>query len=250
MIQYITSRKNKIVLDTIDLRKNKISNEKKLFVIEGEHLLEMALKANYVAYILTNKHLNNIDDHIDQYIVTDDILSKISVSKSAPNVIAVCRYIDSKINNTKNILYLDNVQDPGNVGTILRSSLAFSVFNVLLSDDSVSKYNEKVIQASQGSLFSLNIQTCNFKEIEQFKKIGYKVVVTVLSSESIKLNDFKFNDKDKYVLVVGNEGQGIRKDILSIADYRLFIEMKNIDSLNVGVATSIVLYKLSIDTNN
>jgi rRNA methylases len=250
MIQYITSRKNKIVLDTIDLRKNKISNEKKLFVIEGEHLLEMALKANYVAYILTNKHLNNIDDNIDQYIVTDDILSKISVSKSAPNVIAVCRYIDSKINNTKNILYLDNVQDPGNVGTILRSSLAFSVFNVLLSDDSVSKYNEKVIQASQGSLFSLNIQTCNFKEIEQFKKIGYKVVVTVLSSESIKLNDFKFNDKDKYVLVVGNEGQGIRKDILSIADYRLFIEMKNIDSLNVGVATSIVLYKLSIDTNN
>ena len=250
MIKYIKSRKNKIVHDTIDLRKNKVSNEKQLFVIEGEHLLEMAIKANNVFYILTNKYIENIDEKIYQYVVTDDILSKISINKSVPNVIAVCRYINSKIDETKNILYLDNVQDPGNVGTILRSALAFSNYNVILSDDSVNKYSEKVIQASQGALFSLNIQTSDVAFIKFLKNSGYKIIVTILSSNSINLEDFCFKKDEKYVIVVGNEGQGIRKEIIDFADYKVFIEMQNIDSLNVGVAASIMLYKLNIDQNN
>jgi len=249
MIKYIISRNNKIVHDTIDLRKNKVSNEKQLFVIEGEHLLEMAIKVNNVSYILTNKYIKNIDEKIYQYIVTDDILSKISINKSVPNVIAVCHYINSKIDETKNILYLDNVQDPGNVGTILRSSLAFSNYNVILSDDSVNKYSEKVIQASQGALFDLNIQTSNIAFIKLLKDSGYKIIVTILSSGSINLDDFCFKTDEKYVIVVGNEGQGIRKEIIDIADYKVFIEMRNIDSLNVGVAASIMLYKLNIDEN-
>ena len=250
MIKYIKSRKNKIVHDTIDLRKNKVSNKKQLFVIEGEHLLEMAIKANNVFYILTNKYIENIDEKIYQYVVTDDILSKISINKSVPNVIAVCRYINSKIDETKNILYLDNVQDPGNVGTILRSALAFSNYNVILSDDSVNKYSEKVIQASQGALFSLNIQTSDVAFIKFLKNSGYKIIVTILSSNSINLEDFCFKKDEKYVIVVGNEGQGIRKEIIDFADYKVFIEMQNIDSLNVGVAASIMLYKLNIDQNN
>lgn len=250
MIKYIKSRKNKIVHDTIDLRKNKVSNKKQLFVIEGEHLLEMAIKANNVFYILTNKYIENIDEKIYQYVVTDDILSKISINKSVPNVIAVCRYINSKIDETKNILYLDNVQDPGNVGTILRSALAFSNYNVILSDDSVNKYSEKVIQASQGALFSLNIQTSDVTFVKFLKNSGYKIIVTILSSGSINLEDFCFKKDEKYVIVVGNEGQGIRKEIIDFADYKVFIEMQNIDSLNVGVAASIMLYKLNIDQNN
>jgi len=250
MIKYIKSRKNRIVHDTIDLRKNKVSNKKQLFVIEGEHLLEMAIKANNVFYILTNKYIENIDEKIYQYVVTDDILSKISINKSVPNVIAVCRYINSKIDETKNILYLDNVQDPGNVGTILRSALAFSNYNVILSDDSVNKYSEKVIQASQGALFSLNIQTSDVAFIKFLKNSGYKIIVTILSSNSINLEDFCFKKDEKYVIVVGNEGQGIRKEIIDFADYKVFIEMQNIDSLNVGVAASIMLYKLNIDQNN
>src|SRR5574344_1015423 len=210
MSQYITSRKNKIVGDTIDLRKNSVSLEKKLFVIEGEHLLEMAVKSKNILYVLTKQHLNNIPDEIDQYIVTDDILSKISVSKSAPSVIAVCKYINESIKEDQNIIYLDNVQDPGNLGTILRSSLAFGVFNVLISTNSVNKYNEKAIQASQGSLFSLNIESCNLNKLIDLKKKGYKIIVTLLDPEAIKLSSFNFNKNEKYVIVFGNEGQGVR----------------------------------------
>ncbi len=249
MIQYITSRKNKIVGDTIDLRKNSVSLEKKLFVIEGEHLLEMALKSKNILYVLTNKHLNNIPDEIDQYIVTDDILSKISVSKSAPSVIAVCKYINESIKEDQNIIYLDNVQDPGNLGTILRSSLAFGVFNVLISNNSVNKYNEKAIQASQGSLFSLNIESCNTNKLIDLKKKGYKIIVTLLDLEAIKLSSFNFSKNEKYVIVFGNEGQGVSKDVIALADKKVFIEMDNIDSLNVGVAASICLYKLKVDLN-
>ncbi len=244
MIQYITSRKNKIVLETIDLRKNKIQQERRLFIIEGEHLLEMANSANNLSYVLTTKHLNNINQEIDQYIVPKEILEKISVSKSAPNVIGVCKFINDTIKATNDIVCLDCIQDPGNLGTILRSSLAFSYFDILISKDSVNKYNEKVVQASQGAIFNLNIESFDINALIDFKKNGYKIVVTTLAKDSINLADFSKETNEKYIYVFGNEGNGVRKEIQDIADYKIFIEMKNIDSLNVGVAAGIVLYNL------
>ena len=165
MIQYITSRKNQIVQKTISLRNNKKSQEEKKFVIEGEHLFEMAIKANNICYIITTKHINNVDENIDQYIVTKDIIEKISTSKSAPDVIAVCNYINDSIKLSNNLIYLDNIQDPGNLGTILRSALAFSNFDILISNDSVNKYNDKAIQASQGAIFNLNIENRDRKSV-------------------------------------------------------------------------------------
>ncbi len=250
MIQYITSRKNKIVLETIDLRKNKIQQEKRLFIIEGEHLLEMANNANNLSYVLTTKHLNNINQDVDQYIVPKDILEKISINKSAPNVISVCKFINDKINVTSDIICLDCIQDPGNLGTIFRSSLAFSYFDILISKDSVNKYNEKVVQSSQGAIFNLNIESFDINELKKFKNKGYKIVVTTLTKDSINLADFKKKSDEKYIYVFGNEGKGVRKEIQDIADYKIFIEMKNIDSLNVGVAAGIVLYSLKNQKNN
>lgn len=244
MIQYITSRKNKIVLETMDLRKNKIQQEKGLFIIEGEHLLEMANNANNLVYVLTTKHINGINQDIDQYIVPKDILEKISVSKSAPNVIGVCKFINDRIDLTGDVVCLDCVQDPGNLGTIMRSSLAFSYFNILLSKDSVNKYNEKVVQASQGSIFNLNIESFDISTLKDYKENGYKIVVTTLAKDSINLTNFKKKPNEKYIYVFGNEGNGVRKEIQDIADYKVFIEMENIDSLNVGVAAGIVLYNL------
>lgn len=246
MIQYITSRKNKIVIDTIALRENRISQEKQLFIIEGEHLLEMASRANNIKYILTNKHINNVDQDIDQYIVTDDILDKISFNKSAPKVICVCKYINNKVDVGETLIYLDGIQDPGNLGTILRSSLAFSIYNILLSNDSVNKYNEKSIQASQGAIFNLNIRSSSIADLMDLKKQGYKIVVTTLANNAISLNNFNFDMSAKYIFVFGNEGQGIKKEIIDLADYNVFIEMKNIDSLNVAIAASILMYKHSL----
>ena len=247
MIQYITSRKNQLVQKTISLRNNKKSQEEKKFVIEGEHLFEMAIKANNICYIITTKHINNVDENIDQYIVTKDIIEKISTSKSAPDVIAVCNYINDSIKLSNNLIYLDNIQDPGNLGTILRSALAFSNFDILISNDSVNKYNDKAIQASQGAIFNLNIENSDIDKLKKLKTQGYKIVVSILSKDAIKLDDFKFDTNEKYVFVFGNEGQGIKKEIIDLADYKVFIEMSNIDSLNVGVAASIILYKAHLN---
>lgn len=247
MIQYITSRKNQLVQKTISLRNNKKSQEEKKFVIEGEHLFEMAIKANNICYVITTKHINNVDENIDQYIVTKDIIEKISTSKSAPDVIAVCNYINDSIKLSNNLIYLDNIQDPGNLGTILRSALAFSNFDILISNDSVNKYNDKAIQASQGAIFNLNIENSDIDKLKKLKTQGYKIVVSILSKDAIKLDDFKFDTNEKYVFVFGNEGQGIKKEIIDLADYKVFIEMSNIDSLNVGVAASIILYKAHLN---
>lgn len=242
MIKTVTSRKNEIVLKTLDLRKNKIQFEEEKFIIEGEHLLDMALKTKNVLYILTTKHLNFVDEKINQYIVTKDILEKISTSKSAPNVIAVCSFVKNKLINSKNLVYLDRVQDPGNLGTILRTCLAFCYFNILISEDSANIYNDKVIQSSQGSIFDLNIERISPNDIIKYKNLGYKIVATSLEKNAINLSNFLNNDNEKYLIIFGNEGNGVRKEILELADYRIFIEMKNIDSLNVGVAAGIVLY--------
>lgn len=242
MIKTVTSRKNEIVLKTLDLRKNKIQFEEEKFIIEGEHLLDMALKSKNVLYILTTKHLNFVDEKINQYIVTKDILEKISTSKSAPNVIAVCSFVKNKLINSKNLVYLDRVQDPGNLGTILRTCLAFSYFNILISEDSANIYNDKVIQSSQGAIFDLNIESISPNDIIKYKNLGYKIVATSLEKDAINLSNFSNNDNEKYLIIFGNEGNGVRKEILELADYRIFIEMKNIDSLNVGVAAGIVLY--------
>ncbi len=246
MIKYITSRKNQIIVDTIQLRNNKTSTKKKQFIIEGDHLFEMAIKSGNVKYLFSLKHINGINENIDQYIVTQDILEKISINKSTPNVIAICEYVNEQIDEKANkLVYLDNIQDPGNLGTILRSSLAFSYKNVLISSDSVNKYNEKAIQSSQGALFNLNIETCNVTKLQKLKDSGYKIIVTLLDKDAIKLNDFSIPKTEKYVIVLGNEGQGVRKEIIDLADYKVFIEIDNIDSLNVAIAGAIIMHKLN-----
>ena len=242
MIKYITSRKNEIVKKTIDLKNSKTQNNEKKFIIEGEHLLEMANKANNICYVITSKHINYINQDIDQYIVTEDILNKISSQKSAPSVIAICSFVNENVDEEKNLIYLDKVQDPGNVGTILRTALAFSFFNVLISNDSANKYNEKTIQASQGAIFNLNIKTIDYSYIKKLKTVGYKIVVTTLNKDSIKLNNFKLKNDEKYVFVFGSEGKGVRQEIIDLADIKVFIEINNIDSLNVGIAAGIFLY--------
>ena len=134
-------------------------------------------------------------------------------------------------------MLLDNVSDPGNLGTILRTALAFGYNDVILKEG-CSIYNEKVLQSTQGAIFNLNI-------ISKFdKKIldGYKLIATEIKG-SIDLSEIK--KPGKHVLVLGNEGHGVSKEILELADQRVRIDIKNIESLNVAVAGAIAMYELS-----
>ncbi len=238
MIYKITSKENKIIKYTLKLKESKYIKKEKKFIIEGEHLLEMAIN-NGLEYVICDKELNLSDD-INQYIVTEDILKKISSNKSFSHIIGVCKIKENAKIDGDLILYLDNLQDPGNIGTILRTALAFNV-KTIISNSIIPFYNQKTIQASQGAIFYLNLIPEDFKILSVLKG-DYTLVGTALRGNTILLNDFR--KPSKMILVVGNEGKGVSKDILDICDYTIKIDIANIESLNVAIATAICLYHL------
>ena len=241
MIKNINSLDNKIVKYTFKLKDSKFQKSENKFIIETFHLIEMALDS--LEYVFSLKELD-LPSNIDQYIVNEEILKKLSSNKSFSKVIGVCKINQKPLNYNEDILYLDELQDPGNIGTILRTSLAFSNFNIGLSLNTCSIYNFKVIQSAQGALFKLNFEKFDIDKLIFLKSKGYKILVTILSNDSIFINDFKRNKNEKLIVVVGNEGNGIRKEIIDMADYKIKINISNIDSLNVGIATGIILYEL------
>lgn len=237
MIYKISSRQNEHIKEVFKLYQ---SGERKLqnkFIIEGFHLLDMALKAKQVVEVFTLKELN-IDKTIDQYIVTCEILEKLSKVKNPQGVIAVCKCKSPSKIVGKKVLYLDDVSDPGNVGTLLRTALAFGYKDVVLSKNTCSIYNEKVISACQGALFELNI--VENMPIANLKK-DYQILATEIKG-SVSADEFE--PPKKFVLVLGNEAHGVSKEILTLADQRIRIDINDIESLNVAVAGGIMMYIL------
>lgn len=242
MIKEIKSKDNKLIKYALKLQNTKFSKEEGKFLIESEHLIEMA--EQYIDTIfITEKHFCDIYNNC--YLIPQDLMDKISQNKSSRNLLAICNFPKEKEINNDIVLFLDDVQDPGNVGTLLRTALSFGITDVILTKGCAYKYGFKTIQSSQGSIFRINAIDGDTNTLKNLKKNGYKVVSTALSSNTIELDKFNFMKNAKYAIILGNEGQGISKDILSLSDYVVKIEMSNIDSLNVGVAGGIVMYKAS-----
>lgn len=135
---------------------------------------------------------------------------------------------------------LDRVQDPGNVGTILRSALAFGYDQIIMSLDCVDLYNDKVIRATQGALFQMNVCIMDLKDaIECLKKQNVLVYGTcLLNAKSIDT----YSNEKKMAFVMGNEGQGVSQNILDLCDQLVYIPIQSVESLNVGVAAAITMY--------
>ena len=141
---------------------------------------------------------------------------------------------------------LDEIQDPGNLGTIIRSAVAFNVDTIVLSPNTVDLYNSKVIRATQGMMFHANIVIAELGDvIKELKEKEIPVYGTRVDfGEDIR--HLKDKDRKKYCLIMGNEGNGVREEILDMCDEFFYIDMnEKVESLNVGVATSIFLYELN-----
>lgn len=231
MKKYITSSSNKLIKDLIKLKNNK----EERFLIEGKDLLDLAYLNNLLEMVITTED-NDEFNNVDTIIVPKFILEKLSNNKSVQPYIGVSRLpkVPSKLGDK--LVYLDGVQDPGNVGTIIRTALAFSYDGVILSKDSASLTNSKVIQSTKGALFSIPLS--NQVSLKELKEQGYMIIVTSLEDSINYLKTPKF---DKFVLVLGNEGQGVKKENIELADTVVRIEMGNIDSLNVAVAGGILM---------
>ena len=231
----IESLSNAKVKDWNKLKEKKYRDEAGLFLIEGDHLIKEALKKQMVVSTIG---LNETYD----YTVNPEILKKLSSQKSGTKEIAVVKKIEEKKVQGDKILILDNIQDPGNLGTIIRSAVAFNISTIILSDDCVDLYNDKVIRSSEGMIFNINIVRKKLIEIiPKLKENGYTVYATTVNGNGYFEND------SKIALVIGNEGNGIKENILNLCDKNITIKMnKECESLNAGVAASILMYELGV----
>lgn len=221
------------------LKEKKFRDEENSFLIEGDHLVECALNYGVVKEIITTDENYKIP-HIPVYYVTSSIMKKLSNQVTGTNIIAVCQKIPER-QIQGNVCLLDNIQDPGNLGTIIRSAKAFGIDTLVLSLDTVDLYNDKVIRASEGLLFGLNIIKSDLKTIiKKLKENNYKIYGTNCK-EGLELK--KVNFAPLSAIIIGNEGRGMKPDLTSLCDEMIHIKIDG-ESLNAAVAASIIFYEV------
>lgn len=221
------------------INNNSFSKKEKLFVVEGNNLIDECIKANIVQEILTTEiKKKNKQNHV---LVDRTMISYLSNLETPQKEIALVKFPEFDKKEFTNLLYLDRIQDPGNLGTIIRTALAFSVDKILLSDECAYHFSSKVIRSSLGGIFKIPIQTR--ANISNFKD-EYKIISSTLSKDSIDVNKFSIDKETKKIIVIGNEGSGISKKILNLSDYKIKININNIESLNASIACGIILHKL------
>ncbi len=234
--------KNEKIKNIKKLNQKKYRDKENLFIVEGEHLVLEAYKKGMIKeLILEQNEIFPLD--VPTIYVTNDVINYISELESPQPVLAVCNKLLEQENYGNRILALDEIQDPGNLGTIIRSAVAFNIDTIILSDDTVDLYNSKVIRASQGLLFHINIIRKNLLEtIPKLKENNYQIIGTKVTHGNSLKSIAKF---EKFVIIMGNEGNGISEDVQNLCDQFIYIDMNEAcESLNVGVATSIILYEL------
>ncbi|MCR4879811.1 MAG: RNA methyltransferase [Bacilli bacterium] len=238
MIKVITSKDNPKIKSACALKEAKYRNEAHLFLGESKKSLMLAIQAGVVKEVFTYEALD-ISENIPQYLVNEVVMKKLSSSKNPEGVVFVCNYPIFKKDNFSKILYLDEINDPGNLGTMIRTALAFNFDAVVTSPNSVSIYNEKTLAACKGSNYLIPVFSKPLNEIKR----DHKVIVTTLNDDSIDVNELE--KPDKFILVMGNEAHGISKEIIRGSDIKVKIAISNIDSLNVAVAAAILMHKLA-----
>ena len=246
----ITSASNKRIKDIQKLKENKNIKKYGRYLIEGKHLVEEALDAKVVEEIIVSESFEeyNIVDSFegDLIKVTDSVLKSISDTITSQGIIAVCRTVKKEldINNYSKVLILDKIQDPGNLGTIIRTADAFNFDCIILGKGTTSLYGQKVIRSTQGSNFHIDC----FDNIDLVELIDemheFNIFATSLKAD--KYIEQLDNITGKVAVVFGNEGAGVSKEILSKVNNLLKISMPGrAESLNVSMAAGIVMHYIS-----
>lgn len=240
----ITSVQNAKVKQWMKYHEKKYRDQDKKFIVEGEHLIQEADTANIIHELIVVEGYEHEWQSYPCHYVSKEVMKKLCGSISGSKIIAICNYMVFHKPLKKRYILLDDVQDPGNVGTIIRTAHSFGYTAVVLSKGCADLYNEKVIRSTQGALFHIPVMRLDLAGvIEELQKEGTKVFATALTNAS-SLSSSQQNEE--IALVFGNEGKGVSNNILSICDERIYIEMKTFESLNVAVAAGICMYHYMI----
>lgn len=237
-----TSIDNKKIKEYKKLQMKKYRDKTGLFIVEGSHLVLEAYKTGYLKVLLLDQD-ENFTLPVETHYMSKSVTSYLSTLETPSTVFGICQKKEQLKKKTNRMLLLDNIQDPGNLGTIIRSAVAFHFDTILLGTDCVDIYSSKVIRASQGMIFYTNIFIINLLEsVPRLKEQGYQILVTnVVTGKSLKT----LEKNDKFAIIMGNEGQGVKQELLDLSDSHLYIDMNpDCESLNVGVAASIIMYEL------
>ena len=238
----IESVDNKKIKEYRKLKEKKYRDSEKLFLVEGEHLVLEAYKSGFLKEIILCER--DIDLEVEKVYVTEKVMNTISELPSKVDIIGVCEIKSNELDLESSIMILDGVQDPGNLGAIIRSAVAFNIKNIVLSKNTVDLYNTKVLRSAQGMNFHLNIVRDDLvKVINLLKENNY----TVYGTDVVDGIDVKNVENDrKYAIIMGNEGNGISEEVKKLVDKNIYIKMNgNCESLNVSVSASIIMYELN-----
>lgn len=259
----ITSKSNSKIKDLVRLRDDsKFRNDKSLFYVEGERIVKDT-PIEYIESIFVSKsqvdNFKYICDKVESdkiYVVNDEVFDVIKDTKNSQGIIAIVKYnsineLDKNvIEDVDKCIILDNVNDPGNLGTIIRLAEATNISLIILCNNCCNLYNTKVIRACMSSIFRIKTYTSKniFSDISILKECGFKIYSTVLDDKSISYD--KVDYKNKIVFIFGNEANGICNELINISDEKMYIPMKgSIQSLNVAIASSVICYE-SMRQNN
>lgn len=255
-MQVITSKDNEVVKSIKKLKEKKFRDEKNQFIVEGIKLVAEAIeeKTDIDSVVVCEDCVN--DGSIDKKLlyeiarykciyVTEKIFDTLTDVSNPQGIMAV---INRKINNLDIdysqdiIVVLDGIQDPGNLGTILRTVDAAGLNQIILSKETADSFNPKVVRSTMGGIFRVNIiKSDNLANtLKEAKKQGFEVVVTSLDTDK-SMYDVSYNKK---VIVIGNEANGVSKEVQDLADYKVKIPMfGKAESLNASVAAGIMIYE-------
>ncbi len=255
-MQIITSKDNEIIKNIRKLKEKKYRDANNEYLIEGIKLIKEAVeeKAKIKLIVVCEESIE--DGDIDQKLlyeiakydciyVNKKVFSILTDVQNPQGILAVIE----KKNNEENINYkediivvLDGIQDPGNLGTILRTIDSVGLSQVIVSKETADSYNPKVVRSTMGAIFRVNVIESEdlLQTLKNLKKHKYKIMATSLETNN-SIYDVEYNKK---VIVIGNEANGVSKNVLEYADEKIKIPMLGkTESLNASVATSIILYE-------
>ena len=255
-MQVITSKDNELVKHIRKLKDKKYRDESNEFIIEGTNLIEEAVKekAKIKKVIIcedttkTYELPTNIRLEIAKYecvYVSEKIFNLITQVTNPQGIMAIVEKAtkEDEIDYTQDlIVMLDDIQDPGNLGTILRTIDSIGLKQIIVSKETADAFNPKVVRSTMGAIFRIKIiESENLIDIiKNIKKHHFKLIVTSLQTDNT-IYDINYNKK---IIVIGNEGKGVSREIQDMADEKIKIPMLGkTESLNASVATGIVLYE-------
>lgn len=236
----ITSLDNKKIKDLVRLYNKKYRDLYDRFVVDSVNFIKEADSLGLLleVYILDG---NDLDVSCSKYFVTDKVMSKIKSVNTCLYVGVVKKPIFDGVLGDR-VLVLDGVSDPGNMGTIIRSALGFNVSSVVLSNTCCDLYNDKCLRACEGSVLKVNVLREDLVSVIK----SLKGIVPIYVTDVCCGDDIRKVSCSKFCLIMGNEGNGVSNELVVLSDKKINIKTNsNLESLNVGVATSIILYEFS-----